>query len=79
MVGHLQCALLQLSEEDEVVGQAKAMDKPGLEIRALVLGIVQDSGDQTPPGVCLAGLEEDAGAGGLRACAAPLAGDCRAG
>ena len=57
VVGDLEVALLELGEEDDVVGEAKATDEPGLEIRGLVLGVVEDGGDQAAPGVGFAGLE----------------------
>jgi hypothetical protein len=58
VVGHLDSALVQLGEEDDIVGQAKAMDQPGLEIRGLVLGIVEDGGDQATPRIRLAALKK---------------------
>src|SRR5579859_4943305 len=52
-----------LREQHDVVGQAKALEKPALRLGGFIAGVVEDRGDQTVEAVGLRGAQEEPVAG----------------
>ena len=65
MVADGQDRSIHCAKENEVVCQAKAMDEPGLRVRQLVGGVIDDSRHQTAEAVGFDCAQESAVTNGL--------------